>query len=75
MGYGIDPRFAPRKLRWHWSSRGPRMLAAAAGGGGSRFTTRRRMADGFFGRASGTVPEGRVRLKEMVRGIGQAGSP
>ena len=33
------------------------------------------MADGFFGRASGTVPEGRVRLKEMVRGIGQAGSP
>ena len=33
MGYGIDPRFAPRKLRWHWSSRGPRMLAAAAGGG------------------------------------------
>jgi hypothetical protein len=72
MGHGIDPRFAPRRSGWHWSSKGPRMLPAAAGGGGSRFTTRRRMTDGFFGRA---VPEGRVHLKEMVRRIGQAESP
>jgi hypothetical protein len=33
------------------------------------------MTDGFFGRAGGAVPEGRVHLKEMVRRIGQAESP
>jgi hypothetical protein len=73
MGHGLDPRFASRRSGWHWPSKGPRMLLAAAAGG-SRFTTRRRMGDGLFGRAGGAVPEGRARSKEMVRGIGQAGS-
>ena len=74
MGHAIDLRFPSRRSGCHWPSKGPRMLPAAVGDG-SRFTTTRRMADGSVDRAGGAVPEGRAHSKEMVRGIGQAGSP
>jgi len=74
MGHGLDPRSAPWRSGAIRTSTGPLTLPTAAEGG-SRPTTRRRTADELSDRAGGAVPEGRARSKEMVRGIGQAGSP